>query len=144
MLYAPLPFLIVSYWNIVLYMHLFIFSHFLSLASWRMNTYMLSFTCWPTLPHFCPGCGAYTLLQHWGVEGRSGCNWKGLWLAVCTRPLPCQLIGTMSGQIAAAFPLIDGYQCQESTLQTRGLYSQFTASGSICNFCIYAFILICS
>lgn len=47
-----------------------------------------------------------------GLDGRSGSNWQGPWLALCARPLPCQLIGTASGQQrgrdTAALRLMDG------------------------------------
>lgn len=62
-----------------------------------------------------------------GLGGRSLCNWKGLWLALCTRPLPCQLIGTVRSQ-NTALPLIDGYRYQGFFFLTTECYSQLATS----------------
>lgn len=63
-----------------------------------------------------------------GSGRRSVCNWKGLWLALCTRPLPCQLIGTVRSQNTPALLLIDGYGYQGCFFLTTVCYSQFAIS----------------
>lgn len=76
-----------------------------------------------------------------GLGGGSICNWKGLWLALYTRPLPCQLIGTMSGQNTAALPLIDGCRYQGCFFLTIERYSQLGTSASVATSCIHSNLL---
>lgn len=71
-----------------------------------------------------------------GLGGRSVCNWKGLWLALCTRPLPCQLIGTVRSQNTPALPLIDGYRFQGCFFLTTECYTQLAISATTASLCI--------
>lgn len=75
-----------------------------------------------------------------GLDGRSGSNWQGPWLALCARPLPSQLIGTASGQQrgrdTAALRLMDGYRCQESFFLTRKLVQSIYCL-SLSGWCMY-------
>lgn len=126
---APLPFWLLPT-DSVLYIHLLIFSH---LGGCPLSRHLHIGSHPSPLPRvWCPH-----IVPALGLEGRSDCNWKGPWLALCARPLPCQLIGTVSGQNTAALPLIDGHWCQESFFLTRELQSQFTASASMGGLCIY-------
>lgn len=80
-----------------------------------------------------------------GLDGRSDSNWQSPWLALCARPLPCQLIGTASGQQrgwdTAVFRLMDEYWCQESFFLTRQLVQSIyclSFNGRCMYLCMYS------
>lgn len=77
-----------------------------------------------------------------GLDGRSGSNWQGPWLALCAGPLPCQLIGTASGRqrgrgVRQHFDWWMDTSVRKASFWQESLYSQFTVLASMGGVCIY-------
>lgn len=124
--------LIACYWSIFIHFFIFILL-FLLFCGWCILTHHLHVGSSPS-PLSWVWCSYMSPAS--GLGGRSVCNWKGLWMALCSRPLPSQLIGTVRSQNTPALPLIDGYRYQGCFFLTTECYTQLAISATMASLCI--------